>query len=304
MAIIDNSAPTGSSGREVESFDCGLKIDTAINVGTMAMRLARNAEPHQYGPNWKMPKSIPVSRPPTTSGPSAPPAPAKPAHTAIALLRSCGGKMAVMIDNVAGMMNAAPAPITTRATITPTAMSTSEPSIEPSSEGDETHLQHGLATEAVADRAGAQQQTGEDDRVRVDDPGEVGRRCVHVVLHLGNRHVEAGDGHHDHDETETHDAEKEPSAFVDAGIVVQLAYGRRGGADSLRSRYSFEGRPTGGLGRSLLSKRSRIAAKRKRSICDIRPFGHSQPETQHAGDATHGAGVTGRAVGAWLRQAA
>ena len=70
--------------------------------------LTRKAEPHQNS----------SSRKPDTMGPSAPPAPAKPTHTAIARERSSGGKMAVISDRVAGMTNAAPAPCTARPAMT------------------------------------------------------------------------------------------------------------------------------------------------------------------------------------------
>ena len=46
--------------------------------------------------------------------PSTPPAPANPAHTAIAFGRSCGGKTLVNSDSVDGMISAAPMPITQR----------------------------------------------------------------------------------------------------------------------------------------------------------------------------------------------
>ena len=48
----------------------------------------RKADPHQ---NFS-------SRAPVTIGPRAPPAPANPAHMAIALRRSWGGKMVVSSD--------------------------------------------------------------------------------------------------------------------------------------------------------------------------------------------------------------
>ncbi len=46
-----------------------------------------------------------------------PPAPAKPAHTPTARARPSGGNTLVMVDNVPGMMKAAPRPATTRAAI-------------------------------------------------------------------------------------------------------------------------------------------------------------------------------------------
>ena len=54
--------------------------------------------------------------------PIIPPAPAKPAHTPIALARSSGGKLDVMMESVTGMIIAAPTPANERATIMATAL--------------------------------------------------------------------------------------------------------------------------------------------------------------------------------------
>ena len=57
-----------------------------------------------------------VSRPPT-SGPIASASAETPAQIPIAMPRSRGGKVAAMIESVAGFISAAPAPWTTRAAI-------------------------------------------------------------------------------------------------------------------------------------------------------------------------------------------
>ena len=65
-------------------------------------------EPHQ---KWS-------SRKPPTTGPSATPTPAVAAQMPTAVARSRGsGKTLISSDSVAGMMNAAPAPMTARAAI-------------------------------------------------------------------------------------------------------------------------------------------------------------------------------------------
>jgi hypothetical protein len=64
---------------------------------------------------------------PAISGPAAMAKPAVPAHKVIALARSARGKVAASRESVAGMMSAAPTPITARAAMTPAALSTSEP---------------------------------------------------------------------------------------------------------------------------------------------------------------------------------
>ena len=61
-----------------------------------------------------------------------------------------------------------------RDTITASDESAKAPSSEPSGEHGEPAEQCPLAAEAVADRAGREQQAGEHDRVRVDDPLQVG----------------------------------------------------------------------------------------------------------------------------------
>mgnify|MGYP003694124825 CR=1 FL=1 len=55
-------------------------------------------------------------RPPTV-GPSASARPETPAHSPIALARSCGGNVTVMIDRVPGISSAAPTPWNARAAI-------------------------------------------------------------------------------------------------------------------------------------------------------------------------------------------
>ena len=111
---------------------------------------------------------------------TAPPA-ATPTQVPTALPRSSGGKMVVITESVTGMMNAAATPITMRSPISVRRRSGAnrargrrEPkSASPSSE-------ERLAAEAVADRAGGQQQRGEGERVGVDDPLELrlrARRC-------------------------------------------------------------------------------------------------------------------------------
>ena len=57
--------------------------------------------------------TLSVRKPPTT-GPMARAMADTPAHVPIALPRSSGGKALVMIDSVAGIMNAAPMPCTAR----------------------------------------------------------------------------------------------------------------------------------------------------------------------------------------------
>ena len=101
---IDSSAPIGSSGRRSSSRDDGTTTAMAPKASRAMGTLMNSTDPHQKC----------SSRIPLMSGPMAPPAPAKPAHTAMALPRSWGGKTTVRMDSVAGMISAAPSPITAR----------------------------------------------------------------------------------------------------------------------------------------------------------------------------------------------
>ncbi len=106
--MIDRRAPIGSSGDAVRSFDFGTRIHDAARARAMIGMLMRKTEPHQKC----------SSSNPEVTGPIAAPAPEMPAQMAIALARSRPGKTLVRIDNVEGMMNAAPTPMMARAAMT------------------------------------------------------------------------------------------------------------------------------------------------------------------------------------------
>ncbi len=117
----DSTAPTGSRGVWVSSRELGANAATAATMASTTGTLTSRVEPHQK----------PSSSPPVTMGPIEAPAPANPAQTAMARGRSSGGKIDVMSDSVAGMMNAAPMPITARLAISWEALPASPPSREP-----------------------------------------------------------------------------------------------------------------------------------------------------------------------------
>ena len=172
MPISDSTAPNGSSGVDESSLLRGANRTTATITISDTTTLTTNTDPHQNDGEIHQP----VSRKPATSGPRLPPAPAKPAQIAIAFARSRGGKTAVSNDNVAGITNAAPMPEIERDAITASDESAKAPSSEPAANMASLADQCLFATESVADRTRRQQQTGEDDRVRVDDPLQIGRR--------------------------------------------------------------------------------------------------------------------------------
>ena len=77
----------------------------------------------------------------------------------------------VMIDRVAGMMNAPPMPMSARVTIS--IVGASRPNADSSradAEDDEADGEEAVAAEPVAEAAGGEQQTGEHEGVGVDDP--------------------------------------------------------------------------------------------------------------------------------------
>ena len=119
--------------------------------------LTRNTEPYQKCPSSK----------PLPTGPIAPAAPVVAAQIAIALVRSSGGKTFTRIDSVDGMMNAAPTPMSAAAgDELPHLVRERGARCSADEEDDEPELERALAPEAVAERAGREQQSGEHERVR------------------------------------------------------------------------------------------------------------------------------------------
>ena len=120
-------------------------------------------------------------RKPPLIGPSAVATPAIAAHIPIARPRSSGGNMLVMIDSVAGMMNAPPMPMN----------ATGEDQLvrrvdecareRPEPEHRHAELQRAAAAEPVTEAAGGEQQAREHERVGVDDPLELAVARVEVV---------------------------------------------------------------------------------------------------------------------------
>ena len=104
-----------------------------------------------------------------------------PAHTPIALPRSLGGKTLVMIDSVAGMMNAPPMPMNARVAMSWSADARERRRERAEAEDHEPDLQRAAATEPVAQAAGGEEQAGEHERVRVDHPLQLAVRGVEVA---------------------------------------------------------------------------------------------------------------------------
>ncbi len=159
-AAIDRPAPATSSLGFSGSRDSGTNAATPTSATATIGRLTRN---------MLFQLKCSSSQPPVI-GPTAMPMPETAAQAAIALGRSCAGKMLVRIDSVVGMIPAAPRPISAREAISASAVSDKAASSEPASEDDEPGHERPAAAEAVAEAAGGQQQAGEHEQVAVDDP--------------------------------------------------------------------------------------------------------------------------------------
>ena len=100
--------------------------------------------------------------------------PATPDHSPIAMARSRASvNTFVRIDRVAGMISAAPMPITARAAISDPTSVAKRGARRRQAEDHEPDGERALAAVAVAERAGGEQQAREHERVGVDDPLQV-----------------------------------------------------------------------------------------------------------------------------------
>ena len=135
-----------------------------MNTRTMASSamgtLTKKTEPHQNFSN----------RSPEARMPRAPPAPAKPDQMAMALARSCEGNTTVMMESVAGIVRAAPTPITPRRGDELARIVAECGNQSRGHEDAQAQKQRGLATVSVSKRAGRQEEPGEDQRVGGVDP--------------------------------------------------------------------------------------------------------------------------------------
>ena len=96
-------------------------------------------------------------------------------------------------------------------------------------EDEEPEDEGPLASEAVPQGAGRQEQGGEHQGVRVDDPLEGAGAGTEVALHAREGDVEPRHRHDDHDEGQAHDPEEEPPAAIDDRVLVEWPVERPGG---------------------------------------------------------------------------
>ena len=132
-----------------------------------------------------------------------PPAPAKPAHTPTALARPSGGKTLVIVDNVPGMISAAPTPVRTRHAMSVLGGVAQRRGGAGDAEDGDAGDERAAAAEPVADRAGREEECGQRDRVAVDDPLLVARRRAERGGEGRDR-----DGHHRHAGHDQHEGQQ------------------------------------------------------------------------------------------------
>ena len=164
----------------------------------------------------------------------------------IAFARSSAGKTAVMIDSVEGMMNAPPMPIRARVAISISGEVASADRPEPRPKMARPMVSAALAAEAVAERAGGEQQAGEDEHVGVDDPLQLGAGCAEVALERRQRDVEDGVVEPDHEQRRGEDDERPPAPGIGLGTSG-------GGEENETVPFRF----MGGKVHGLIAKRNR-----------------------------------------------
>ena len=139
----------------------------------------------------------------------------------------------MMIDSVDGMINAPAAPITARHAISCHIAVDSDASAGADEEQHQPELQRALAPEAVAERAGREQQAGEHERVARDDPLQLRLGRVELARERRDRDVEARVADEDDQQAEAQHRERPPAP------VVQRSRPRLGG------RWWLGGHPDG-----------------------------------------------------------
>ena len=154
-----------------------------------------------------------VRKPPST-GPIASAIALTPAHVPIAIPRCSAGNAWVMIDSVAGIMNAAPTPWTAR-NVTSIASLAAKPITRLESPNTiDAEQEHPAAAEDVAEPAAGDHQHRERQRVGVDRPLEPRQRRVQIALDRRQRDVHDSVVEHQHEQREAHRAERPPAAVL------------------------------------------------------------------------------------------
>ena len=111
-------------------------------------------------------------------------------------------------------MNAPPTPISARLAISIPAEPASGRQRRAEAEDRQAEVQRPAAAEAVTERAGREQQAGEDEHVGVDDPLQLRARGMKVALERGERNIEDRVVERDDEQRKAQDDERPPAAGI------------------------------------------------------------------------------------------
>ena len=136
-------------------------------------------------------------------------------------------KTLVRIDSVAGMISAPPMPMNARVAIRPVGRRRHRRGGGADAEQHDAELQRTLASVAVGQAAGGEQQAGEHEHVGVDDPLDLAVRGAEVDDQRRDRDVEDRVVHHDDQQAHAEHAEDQPAAFVDGRVEFVVVRVRR-----------------------------------------------------------------------------
>ena len=168
----------------------------------------RNTEPYQKWP----------SRKPLATGPSAPAAPVMLAQIAIAFGRSCGGKMLMMIDSVDGMIERGGTAHHRAASDELAHRCRRRREERADEEQCEPDLQRALATEAIAERAGREEQAREHERVDRHDPLQLRLGRVQVAGQRRDGDVQARVAHEHDEQAQAQHGQGPPASCVELRV--------------------------------------------------------------------------------------
>ena len=249
---IESVAMPGRSIRRstVSSRDSRVANSVTATAPTATGRLRKKIARHE---------TCSVRKPPTT-GPIASASPDTPAHVPIALPRISGGNAFVMIDRVAGIMNAAPIALDRAPRHEPGLIRGEADRRARGREHGDAEEEHPPAPEDVAEPAARHEEDGEGQRVGVDRPLEARERRIEVRLDRRQRDVHDRVVEHDHEQREAHRGERPPAA-VGLGQADAIGHARRSRIGS-RARARRSRSSSVSVSRTAPSSATRISSRR------------------------------------------
>ena len=199
------SAKPGTSSRGAEgSFDSGTSQRPAVSAATTNGRLTRKTA-------FQLACSI---RQPPATGPMAMPSPETPAHDADRLRALVGGEDGGDDRQRRGHDERAADAHEGAGGDQHLRRGGERGQAGAEAEDGEADREAALAAEAVAERAGGEQQAGEDEHVGVDDPLQLGAGAPRSLLERGERDVEDGVVEPDHEQRRGEDDEHPPAPGI------------------------------------------------------------------------------------------